>query len=174
MVLVSTEVELTMDWMTGTHDHRPAPRAEPPGPTLLEAAWQATSPSGKVLTCALYRGVEGCVEVRAEYPNHDLIRSELARDVVTARQTAAGWKDAAMAKASPSSSGPADGDFSGVRNTSESFLPRRQKQGEVRMNAQQEHERPIGDPPDEDDRDGEDEDDDENDDEPKDEEEEED
>jgi len=33
-----------------------------------------------------------------EYPNSDLIRAELVRDVVTARQIAAGWKDAAMAK----------------------------------------------------------------------------
>jgi hypothetical protein len=85
-----------MDW--ATPDHRPAPRPEPPRPTLLEPAWQVTSPSGKVLTCALYHGVAGRVEVRAEYPNHDLIRSELVRDVVTARQIAAGWKDAAMAK----------------------------------------------------------------------------
>jgi hypothetical protein len=42
----------------------------------------------------------------------------------------------------------------------------------VSMNAQQEHERPIGDPPHEDDRDDEDEDDDENHEEPEDEEEE--
>ena len=79
VVLVPHETALMMDWSAGTHDHRPAPRAESPRPTLLEAAWQATSPSGKVLTCALYRGVEGRVEVRADYPNHDLIRSELAR-----------------------------------------------------------------------------------------------
>ena len=87
-----------MDWDAATPDHKPAPRAEPPRPTLLEAAWQATSPSGKVLTCALYQGADGRVEVRAEYPNNDLIRSELVRDVVTARQIAAGWKAAAMAK----------------------------------------------------------------------------
>jgi hypothetical protein len=48
------------------------------------------------------------------------------------------------------------------------------EEGRVSMNAQQEHERPIGDPPDEDARDDEDEDDDENDEEPEDEEEEED
>ena len=66
MVLVPHETALMMDWTTGTYDHRPAP---------LKAAWQATSPSGKVLTCALYHGVAGRVEVRAEYPNHDLIRS---------------------------------------------------------------------------------------------------
>jgi hypothetical protein len=86
VVLVRHETALPMDWTTGTYEHRPAPRTEAPRPTLLEAAWQATSPSGKVLTCALYHGIAGRVEVRAEYPNHDLIRSKLARDVVTARQ----------------------------------------------------------------------------------------
>ena len=73
-----------MDWSAGTHDHRPAPRVKPPRPPLLETAWQATSPSGKVLTCALYRGIDGRVEARAEYPNNDLIRSALVRDVVMA------------------------------------------------------------------------------------------
>ena len=96
VVLVPNEAALTMDW--ATPDHRPSARAEAPRPTLLEAAWQATSPRGRVLTCALYHGVGGRVEVRAEYPNNDLIRSELARDVVTARQIAAGWKDAATAR----------------------------------------------------------------------------
>jgi hypothetical protein len=85
-----------MDW--ATHDHRPARRTELPRPTLLEAACQATSPRGKILTCALYRSVEGRVEVRAEYPNDDLIWSQLVRDVVTARRVAAEWKDAAIAR----------------------------------------------------------------------------
>jgi hypothetical protein len=87
-----------VDWTTGTYDHRPGPRAELPRLPLLEPAWHATSPSGKVPTCALYRRFEGRVDVRAEYQNSDLIRAELVRDVVTARQIAAGFKDAAMAK----------------------------------------------------------------------------
>ena len=52
----------------------------------------------QVLTCALYHGVAGPVEVRADYANHDLIRSELVGDVATARRVAAEWKDAAIAK----------------------------------------------------------------------------
>ena len=87
-----------MDWSTGTHDHRPAPRSEPPKPTLLELSWQARSPRGRVLMCALYRGVAGRVEVRAGYGDQDLIRSELVPDVLTARDIAAGWKAAAIAK----------------------------------------------------------------------------
>jgi hypothetical protein len=85
-----------MDW--ATHDHKPAPRAEPPTPELLEPSWRATSPTGKILTCALYRGVAGRVEVRAAYPDDNLIRSALVPDVATARALAAEWKDAAIAK----------------------------------------------------------------------------
>jgi hypothetical protein len=48
--------------------------------------------------CGLYRGVAGRVEVRAGYGDEGLIRSELVGDIVTARDIAAGWKAAAIAK----------------------------------------------------------------------------
>ena len=84
-----------MDW--ATHDHLPAPRADPPAPTLLESCWRATGPTGKVLACAIYRGpVERLVEVRASYPHDQLIRSEVARDVAAAREIAAAWISAAV------------------------------------------------------------------------------
>jgi len=53
---------------------------------------------GGVLTCALYQGQGGRVEVRAAYPDDDLIRSALVPDVVTARELASTWKAAAPAK----------------------------------------------------------------------------
>jgi hypothetical protein len=65
---------------------------------LLEPSWRAISPRGKVLTCGIYQGVAGRVEVRAEYPHQDLIRSELARDLVTACAVAAEWRDVAIAR----------------------------------------------------------------------------
>jgi len=85
-----------MDW--ATHDHAPSPRAEPPMPTLLKPSWRATSRTGNVLACGLYQGVAGRIEVRVTYGDDDLIRSALVRDVVTARDIAAAWKDAVIAK----------------------------------------------------------------------------
>jgi len=53
VVVVGRAAALTMHWTSP--NHRPPP-AEPPRPTLLEPAWRATSPTGKLLACALYRG----------------------------------------------------------------------------------------------------------------------
>ena len=79
-------------------DHR-IERTGPPPPTRLEPAWQAVSPTGKLLDCALYAGaMPGRVEVRAMYLPENLMRSELARDVVHARQIASAWREAALAK----------------------------------------------------------------------------
>jgi hypothetical protein len=64
---------------------------------LLESAWQATSPTGKVLTCGLYRGVARRIEVRAAYP-HELIRTELVSDFDAARTIANEWRAAAARK----------------------------------------------------------------------------
>jgi hypothetical protein len=86
-----------MDWATSSHI--PAPRTEPPAPTVLESCWRATSPTGKVLTCAIYRGpVESLVEVRASYPRDEVIRSAVARDMAVARAIADTWLSAAVAK----------------------------------------------------------------------------
>jgi hypothetical protein len=64
---------------------------------LLEVSWRATSPSGKMLTCGLYRGPAGRVEVRVAYAHDNLIRSALVHDVPMARELAAAWKDATIA-----------------------------------------------------------------------------
>ena len=50
------------------------------------------SPTGKVLTCGLYQGAAGRVEVRASYPCENLIRSELVSSLDAAR-TIAGRRD---------------------------------------------------------------------------------
>jgi hypothetical protein len=63
---------------------------------LLERSWWATSPTGKVLTCGLYRGAVGRVEVRATYPRENLIRSELVRDIDAGRTLASQWKAIAI------------------------------------------------------------------------------
>ena len=86
-----------MDWDAATPDYTPPPKAEPPAPELLEPAWQATSPTGKVLTCALYCGVVGRIEVRAAYP-HELIRTELVSDLDAARTIANAWRATAIRK----------------------------------------------------------------------------
>ena len=86
-----------MDWATSFTF--PAPRTEPPPPTVLESCWRATSPTGKVLSCAIYRGpVESLVEVRASYPRDEVIRSAVARDVAVARAIADTWLSAALVK----------------------------------------------------------------------------
>jgi hypothetical protein len=86
-----------MDWDVAAPDYKP-PKAEPPAPELLEPAWRATSPTGKVLTCGLYRGVAGRVEVRASYPRNDLIRSELVIDIDPARTIADQWRATAISE----------------------------------------------------------------------------
>ena len=86
-----------MDWNAAKPDYKPPAKAEPPAPEVLEPAWQATSPTGKVLTCALYRGVAGRIEVRASYPQ-ELIRTELVSDIDAARTIATEWRAAAAHK----------------------------------------------------------------------------
>jgi hypothetical protein len=95
--MVATEAALTMGWDAARPDYKPPPKAEPPAPELLAPAWQATSLTGKVLTCGLYRGVAGRIEVRASYP-HELIRTELVSDIDAARTIANEWRAAAARK----------------------------------------------------------------------------
>jgi hypothetical protein len=84
-----------MDHNWATPDH--VPRAEAPAPALLEACWRATSPTGRVLTCAIYRGpVDSLVELRATYVGLDLERRQVARDLATARTVADTWLTTAI------------------------------------------------------------------------------
>jgi hypothetical protein len=72
-------------------------RENVPPMTLLEACWQMTSPRGRVLTCGVFQTIAG-LEVRCSYSDDDLIRSQFARELGTAREIAAGWKTAAEVK----------------------------------------------------------------------------
>jgi hypothetical protein len=72
-------------------------RGNVPPMTLLETCWKMTSPRGLVLTCGVFQTIVG-LEVRCGYSDDDLIRSQLARKLETAREVAAGWKRAAIEK----------------------------------------------------------------------------
>ena len=65
---------------------------------LLEACWRMKGPSGKVLECGIYRHVAQGVEVRCGYEPDDLIRSQFAPEIGTARDVAEEWRQAVLAK----------------------------------------------------------------------------
>ena len=65
--------------------------------TLLETCWQMKSPRGRLLTCGVFRTIAG-LEVRCGYSEDDLIRSQYAVEIGTARALAANWKAAAALK----------------------------------------------------------------------------
>jgi hypothetical protein len=69
-------------------------RENVPPMTLLETCWEMTSPRGRVLTCGVFQTIVG-LEVRCGYSD-DLIRSQFARELETAREVAAGWKTTAL------------------------------------------------------------------------------
>jgi len=71
-------------------------RKRAPELTLLETCWQMKSPSGRVLTCGVFRTVAG-LEVRCGY-GHDLIRSQYVSEVGAGRTLATNWKTAALQK----------------------------------------------------------------------------
>ena len=65
-----------MDWNSVLKSS--GPRAEPPPLERIELCWRMKGPSGKVLTCGVYRVAQG-VEVRCGYGEDDLIPSQFAR-----------------------------------------------------------------------------------------------
>ena len=72
-------------------------RQEVPPLALLETSWQMRSQKGRMLMCGIYKTVVG-LEVRASFGDDDLIRSQYAVEITKAREVAAGWKAAALAK----------------------------------------------------------------------------
>jgi hypothetical protein len=54
-------------------------------------------PGNKVLECAAYK-VETGIEVRCEYEQGDLLRSQLTADIGTAREIAEAWRLDVVAK----------------------------------------------------------------------------
>jgi len=71
-------------------------RPSPPTLTLIEACRELTSPRGRVLSCGIYQTDAG-LETRAGYGDN-LIRSQYAAQIGTAREPAAAWKIAALVK----------------------------------------------------------------------------
>ena len=69
---------------------------QPPTLTLIETCWEMTSPRGRVLSCGIYQTDAG-LETRAGYDD-DLLRSQYAAQIGTAREQAAAWKIAALEK----------------------------------------------------------------------------
>jgi hypothetical protein len=56
------------------------------------------APSGKVLECGIYRTATPGVEVRCGYGEDDLLRSQLAPEIGTARDIAEQWRQAVLGK----------------------------------------------------------------------------
>ena len=71
---------------------RPEPRVE-----LLEVSWRFLGPSRRTLECGLY-AVETGLELRVGYSAEDLVRTQLAPDIATARSLAAAWRQALIDK----------------------------------------------------------------------------
>jgi hypothetical protein len=81
-----------------TWDERFAPRQQTePRLELSETCWRFIGPSRKVFECGIYRTDVG-LEVRAGYGFDDLVRSDRAVEIGSARVIAAEWRDAVLAK----------------------------------------------------------------------------
>jgi hypothetical protein len=74
-------------------------RKNTPRLDLLETCWQMRSlqKATRILQCGIYRTAAG-LEVRAGYVPDDLLQSQLARDIDTAREIAEAWRLAVVAK----------------------------------------------------------------------------
>ena len=85
-----------MDW---NNVRRPAQDTHvgPQLDLLLETSWRMKGPSGRVLECSIHRHPAG-VEVRCGYGENDLLRSQVAPEIRTARDIAEQWLQAVLAK----------------------------------------------------------------------------
>ena len=72
-------------------------KGDVPPLTLLETCWEMTSRRGRVLSCGVFSMIVG-LEVRCGYSEDDLIRSQYARELRTARESATDWKRGALEK----------------------------------------------------------------------------
>jgi hypothetical protein len=102
-----------MDW--ARHDHRAAPRVEPPAPILIETRWRAVGPSEVSITCGIYKALRYRVEVRCFYDDGGLIRTQLAESMDAAREHADAWLQALREKGSFTELPIADGPIQAIR-----------------------------------------------------------
>src|SRR5688572_2300733 len=63
----------------------------------IETCWRMKGPSGRVFECCIYRTAARGVE-RCGYGEDGLLRSQLARDVSSARDISEQWRQAVFAK----------------------------------------------------------------------------
>jgi hypothetical protein len=85
-----------MDW-ANIRNTTPRPKAEPPL-HLLETCWRMRAPSGRVVSCGIYRTEGPGLELRAGYGDDDLRRSQRTAEIDSAREIAAEWRSAVIAK----------------------------------------------------------------------------
>jgi hypothetical protein len=83
--------------MTTWEERFTARRPVEPRLELLEMCWRFVGPSRKVFECGVYR-TDISLEVRAGYGPEDLVRSERAVEIGSARLIAAEWRNAVLAK----------------------------------------------------------------------------
>ena len=87
-----------MDWTRGTHNAGAAKVNEPPVPEPFEVCWELRSPSGRVITCAIYRDAAPGIDVRCTFSEDDVVRSQRCAEIGTARELADEWRAGAVAK----------------------------------------------------------------------------
>ena len=81
-----------------TWEDRMTPRLpREPRLDLLETCWRCVGPTRKVIACGIYRTDAG-LELRAGYGPEDLLRSQFAVEIGAAREIAAEWRQAVIAK----------------------------------------------------------------------------
>jgi hypothetical protein len=66
---------------------------------LIELRWRMKGPARRILECGIYRTDAG-LEVRVGYSAEDLLRSQLAVEIGSARELAEEWRQAVLAKGS--------------------------------------------------------------------------
>ena len=84
-----------MDWSTVRNPS--ATKTAAPRVDLVEARWRAVGPTGKPLTCGVFRTAAG-LEVRVSYSDDDLLRSQMVRTLEAGRALADDWRAVVLAK----------------------------------------------------------------------------
>jgi hypothetical protein len=69
-----------------------------PSEKVLATCWQLRSPSGRTLSCTIVRDAAPGLDVRVGYEPDDLLRSQRAAEIGSARELAEEWRQAVLAK----------------------------------------------------------------------------
>lgn len=84
-----------MDWeaIRGGARRETVPRLH-----LIEVCWRMRGRAGRVVTCGIYRIDGPGLEVRAGFSDDDLLRSQRAAEIGSARELAEAWRQAVLLK----------------------------------------------------------------------------